>query len=82
MSDLLRRYPNIQDGERLELADFLKNGHPDEIVKATYVLGLEPRAIAFKKDHPEHFRSGWRGWAPWLALLMVPLLLMLLARML
>jgi hypothetical protein len=82
MSDLLRRYPEIQDGERLELIEFLKHGHPDELVKATYSVGLEPRVIAVRKDHPEHFRSGWRALLPWLALLMVPVLLMLLARML
>ena len=76
MSELLRRYPNIPDEERLALVDFLKSGHPDELAKATYGNGLEPRAIAVKKDHPEHFRVGWRGWLPWIAAGIVMLLLL------
>ncbi len=80
MSELLRRYPNIQDGERLELVDFLKKGHPDSIALATYGAGLETRVIAVKRDHPEHFPSGIRALLPWLVLLMVPLLLVLVAR--
>ncbi|HWH22444.1 MAG TPA: hypothetical protein VNT25_04015 [Allosphingosinicella sp.] len=65
MSDLLRRYPNIPDADRLELADFLKRGNPVEIADATG-NGLEPRAMAFRTDHPEHFGRGFRTWLPWL----------------
>lgn len=82
MSKLLRRYPNINDAELLELVEFLKKGHPDVIAMVTYGAGLEPRVIAVKKDHPEQFRSGFRVWLPWLGILMVPLLLSLLSRML
>ena len=80
MTDLLRRYPNIQESERLEIIDFLKHGHPDEIAKATYLEGTEPRVIAFKKDHPEHFRSGLKMWLPWILILVAALLLTLLFR--
>jgi hypothetical protein len=81
MADLLRRYPNIAEAERLDLVDFLKRGHPDIVAMASYGAGLEPRVIAVKRDHPEHFSSGARALLPWLGLLLVvPLLLLLLGR--
>lgn len=82
MSELLRRYPNINDADRLELVEFLKKGHPDVIAMATYGAGLEPRVVAVKRDHPEHFPSGFRAWLPWLGMAAVTLLLLLLARIL
>ena len=72
MSDLLRRYPAIADEERLQLIDFVKNGHPDDIVQATYAVGLEPRLIALRKDHPEHFPSSLRTWGPLALLVILP----------
>jgi len=74
MSDLLRRYPNIADEERLQLIEFLKNGHPDDIVQATYAVGLEPRLIALRKDHPGHFPSGLRTWGPLAMLVILPII--------
>ena len=73
MTDALRRYPNINDAERKELLDFLHEGPREEVVKATHVEGLEPRLIAFRRDHPEHFPGGFRSMLPLLLLLVVPL---------
>ena len=70
MSDALRRYPNIPEEERLQLLDFLKHGGPEEIVAATYGAGLEPRLIAFRKDHAEHV-PGWRSWVPLALIILV-----------
>lgn len=47
-----------------------------------YGNGLQSRVIAFKKDHPKHFRTGWRVMLPWLTLLLVSGLLLLLAQQL
>ena len=80
MSDLLRRYPDVNDAEKLELVDFLKAGHPDTLAMVTYGSGLVPQVTKVKKDHPQHFPSGWRTLLPWLGLLLVTLLLILLAR--
>lgn len=76
MSELLRRHPNIADQDRLNLIEFLKTGHPDDLVKATYGAGLEARVIAFKKDHPEHFRV---NLLPWLGLAVAVLILLYFA---
>ena len=73
MSDLLRRYPNIAEDERQQLLRFLTQGAQEEIVRATYVAGLGPRLIAFRKDHPEHF-PGVRSWAPLALLILVTVL--------
>ncbi len=64
MTALLRRYPNIEDGERQELLTFLTQGPPDEVVRVTHLEGVEPSVRAFRADHPREFRSGWRGWLP------------------
>jgi hypothetical protein len=82
MSDLLRRYPQIDDGERLELVQFLKSGHPDELARATFGAGLAPRAAAVKKDHPQHFRTGLRAVLPWLSILAFAMLFLLIRLML
>ena len=63
MSDLLRRYPSITEEERKQLLHFLTRGAQEDIVRATFAAGLEPRLIAFRKDHPEHF-PGLRSWLP------------------
>ena len=81
MSDLLRRYPDVNDAEKLELVDFLKGGHPDTVAMATVGSGLTSQAAQVKKDYPEHFQSGWRVLLPWLGLFGVVLLLIMLARM-
>ena len=82
MSDLLRRYPEVNDAEKLELVDFLKRGHPDTLAMVTYGSGLVSQVTKVKKDHSEHFPSGWRRRLPWFGFLAVVLLLILLARML
>lgn len=82
MSELLRRYPDLQDQERVELVEFLINGHPDALAMATYGAGLVSQATAVKKDHPEYFPSGMRTLLPWLGVLVVVAGLLLLARML
>jgi hypothetical protein len=70
MSDLLRRYPAIAEEERQQLLRFLTQGDEEEIVRATYGAGLEPRLIAFRKDHPREF-PGLRAWLPLFVLLLV-----------
>lgn len=82
MSDLLRRYPDVTPTETLELVEFLKRGHPDTLAMVTYGSGLVSQASAVKKDHPEHFPPRWRLLLPWLALLIIPVLLIALARLL
>jgi hypothetical protein len=74
MSEALRRYPDIDDELRLQLIHFLNHGHPDEIARVTYGDGLEPRLAVFKKDHPEHFKSGLKAWLPLLLFVVVTLL--------
>ena len=81
MSDLLRRYPNVDDAQKLQLIDFLKRGHPETLAMVTYGSGLVPQVVKVKKDHPEHFPSGWRTLLPWGGLLLLLLLLILFARM-
>jgi len=77
MSDALRRYPEISEEERQQLIRFLKHGAQEDIVQATYVLGLEPRLIAFQKDHPKDFPGGLKAWTPFALLVLVPLLAVL-----
>jgi len=77
MSDALRRYPDINEEELQQLIQFLKHGAQEDIVQATYVVGLEPRLSAFQRDHPEHFPSGLKAWAPLALLALVPLLAVL-----
>ncbi len=76
MSDALRRYPNIAEEERERLLHFLKHGAQEDIVRATYVAGLEPRLIAFRKDHPEHF-PGVKSWVPLALIILVTILAIL-----
>ena len=70
MSDVLRRYPSISEEEREQLLRFLVEGDREEVVRATSGSGLEPRLIAFRKDHPEHF-PGFRAWLPLVLLIVV-----------
>ena len=81
MSDLLRRYPDVDDAQKSRLIDFLKRGHPETLAMVTYGSGLVPQVVKVKKDHPEHFPSGWRTLLPWCGLLLLLLLLILFARM-
>jgi hypothetical protein len=82
MSDLLRRYPDVTDAEKLELVDFLKRGNPDTLAMVTYGSGLVSKVKEVKRDNREHFSSGVRLVVPWLAFLTLVLTLILLARML
>ena len=75
--DALRRYPQISEEERQQLIQFLKHGAPEDIVQATYAVGLEPRLILFQRDHPEHFPRGLKAWGPFAVLVLVPLLAVL-----
>ncbi len=76
MSDLLRRYPDVSGAEKLQLVDFLKQGHPETLAMVTYGSGLVPQAGKVKKDHPKHFPSAWRILLPWLGVLGLALLLL------
>ncbi len=69
MPELLSKYPAIADEERLELIEFLKEGHPDELAKVVYGKNLGSKAVQVKKDHPDHFGRGLRGWLPLLIIL-------------
>lgn len=71
MSELLRNYPKIGDQDRTELVEFLKDGHPDSLAKAVYGRNLSPKAVQVKKDHPQHFGRGLRGWVPALIMLIL-----------
>ena len=73
MSDALRRYPNIREEERQQLLQFLKHGAQEDIVRATYVAGLEPRLFAFRKHPPEHF-PGLRSWLPFALIILITVL--------
>lgn len=64
MSTFLRRYPQIEDGERLQLLSFLTTGPQEEIVQVTHLQGLETRFHAFREDHPQEFPSGLKAWLP------------------
>jgi hypothetical protein len=81
MSDLLRRYPEVNDAEKLELIEFLKRGHPETLAMVTYGSGLVTEVGRVKRDHPEHFPSGWRTMLPWFGFFMVVLLLIMVARL-
>lgn len=74
MTTLLRRYPEISEEERLELLAFLTNGPPEEIVQVAHLQGLEPRFLQFRGDHPKDFRTGFRGWLPMIAFILVALI--------
>lgn len=64
MSSLLRRYPKIEEEERVQLLRFLTAGPQEEIVQVTHLQGLEPRFRAFRADHPREFPTGVRAWLP------------------
>jgi hypothetical protein len=64
MSDLLRRYPEIGEEERLSLIRFLKHGTPEGVARLTFGSGVGPQLTAFKKDHPGEFATGLKVWAP------------------
>ena len=71
MTTLLRRYPQIEEEERVELLNFLTNGSPEEIVQVAHLQGLEPRFEQFRADHPKKFRTGLRGWLPMIIFILV-----------
>ncbi len=71
MTTLLRRYPAIEEEERLELLNFLTNGSQEEIVQVAHLQGLEPRFEQFRADHPKQFRTGLRGWLPMIIFVLV-----------
>lgn len=81
MSDLLRRYPDVSQAEKLQLIDFLKRGHPETLAMVTYGSGLVSQVGTVKKDHPEHFPSGWRSLLPWFGLLVIALVLKLVVQL-
>ena len=81
MGDLLRRYPDVDDPEKLQLIDFLKRGHPDTLAMVTYGAGLMSQVARLKKDHPDHFPSGWHAIVPWVGFAVVVLLMIYLAQM-
>jgi len=74
MSDLLRRYPAIDDRDREQLLGFLTAGDQGEIVQATHLQGLEAQLNAFRKDHSRQFRAGLMGWLPTMLFLGIPIL--------
>ena len=73
MADLLRRYPLLLPQQKDELLLFLKEGDRAAVGEIARRPGLEPRLIAFRRDHPEHFKMGFAsiavGWAMGLLLL-------------
>ncbi len=71
MTTLLRRYPQIEEEERLELLEFLTNGPQEEIVQVAHLQGIEPRFLQFRSDHPKEFRTGLRGWLPMIIFILV-----------
>jgi len=74
MSDLLRRYPAIDDKECGQLLGFLTGGDQDEVVQVTHLQGLEGQLKAFRKDHARQFRSDLLGWLPMLLFAGLPIL--------
>ena len=75
----LRSYPRISETERRRLLLFLRRASRTEIRDAFLRKGLEPRLIAFRKDHKAELRRGLRAWAPaLLALLLLAELLQML----
>ena len=74
MSDLLRRYPAIDDREREQLLGFLTKGAQEEIVQATHLQGLEQQLRVFRKDHRREFNTDLMGWLPIILMVGVPIL--------
>lgn len=64
MTRLLRLYPEISEEEHQSLLTFLTKGAQEEIIEVTQLQGLEPRYLAFRKDHPREFPAGVRAWLP------------------
>ena len=64
MCDLLRRYPSIEEKERMELLTFLTDGPPDEINQVIFTDGVDERYRAFRKAHPDVFPVGITAWLP------------------
>ena len=60
----LRDYPHIDEAERRRLLRFLRRASRIEVRDAILREGLEPRLIAFRKDHKKQLRRGWTRWAP------------------
>ena len=72
IADCLRRYPHIPDEDRRRLLRFVRRASREQIRDSVLRQGLEPRLIAFRKDHRRELRSGWSALAPWVfALLLV-----------
>ena len=71
MSNLLRRYPDIEDQERRELLAFLTGGPPEEVVEVSRLRGLEQSYRRFRADHPREFSSDLRAWLPMILLVAI-----------
>jgi hypothetical protein len=73
MADLLRCYPVLLPQQKGELLRFLTEGDRTAVGEIAQRPGLEPRLIASRRDHPEHFKVGIAGiaavWAAGLLLL-------------
>ncbi len=75
----LRDYPHIDEAERRRLLRFLRRASRIEVRDTILRQGLEPRLIAFRKDHKNQLRRGCTRWAPViLGLLLIAELLRLL----
>ena len=78
----LRRYPEIDETERRALLRFVRRASRTEIRDRILRTGLEPKLIAFSKDHASDLRGRWYVARPWLfGLLLVATLLQLVVRM-
>lgn len=55
---LLRRYPDILDGEAAEILRFLKKGPPLEVALLTTHDDVKAKLRAFRADHAAEFSLG------------------------
>ena len=60
----LRDYPHIGEAERRRLLHFLRRASRTQVRDTFLRQGLEPRLIAFRKDHKRQLGRGWTRWAP------------------
>jgi hypothetical protein len=70
-SAILKRYPDVHERERRELLEFVRKATRPQIRVAFLSRGLEPRLIAFRKDHARELRQGWAAWMPFIVGLML-----------
>ena len=64
VADCLRRYPRISGEEKQRLLRFLRSASRTEIRDVILRKGLEPRLIAFRKDHKAELRRRLPAWTP------------------